>query len=744
MKYRFLLWKITVIAVVLFAGFTNTVIAQQADTVMVFGFEEGADENGLPIGTVGPWDWGDNGSIATIDSVNQHSGNYCGTIYNPTPHAIITCAMDVVTEDVIQPLGEYHLSVWVKTQLTEGEAQIIQCWDNNRVIHISGNTDWTLYEFDFTGPDASGNIRLHMQDAKGQAWYDDLVIVETAPPPSRDTVANPSFELPNADGTAPDNWYVIDWGCGNEEIGAPGQDTTHFVWDNTVAHTGNYSAMIQQIPCDTTSGFLNAAWGTEYLEFISGGLYEMSFWVKIENMPANGYAFDLNIGYNNVNLITIEHNTDRIQLKDTLLFPTDQDDNYWRNKIRFRLYGYPLNLDTLVNAWIDDVKFTYLGKQSSALDSLIVIKDGNNAILSWPMPAEVSNPIYHILMQPYIEDGNYPNNILENPGLETPNYDGSMPENWDQYIDTWAGQAAAPLFEFPADETYAGNFSVFLGELDPSDPAGIYARWEQTYDVSKLKMEQAYLYGAMVKYENVICLGDSIIDPNHPNGYYWDHGVVLWYDRYVFEFQNYDLVKLGWSTPVGTSNGWEQIFMPLPWAQIAPRHHFGVGLGQYWGGLTKGSLWIDNTFVVPFNEIATTTENTFTVENVPEGIKYFAVYVEDASGEYLASPAEIGLMKNPDAVGNEINKPFKFALKQNYPNPFNPTTTIKFSIPENGNVKLLIYDILGREIADLINKKMKPGNYSMKFNASQFASGVYFYRLQAGNHVAVKKMMLLK
>ncbi len=732
------------LSVVFVVGFTSKLTAQNADTVMVFGFEEGADENGLPIGTVGPWDWGDNGSIATIDSTNQHSGNYCGTIYNPEHSNIITCAMDVVTDDIVLPLGEYHLSVWVKTSLSAGEAQIIQAWDNNRVIHITGTTDWTKYEFDFTGPDNYPYIRLHMQDAKGQAWFDDLTIIQIQGPPTRDSVANPSFELPNDEGNAPADWYIIDWGCGNEEIGAPGQDTTHFVWDNTVAHTGNYSAMVQQIPCDTTASEVNAAWGTEYLNFKSGGLYEMSFWVKIENLPEVGYEFNLNIGYNNVNLITIDHNTDWVQLKDTLLFPTDQDDNNWRNKMRFRLHGSPVNQDTFPRVWIDDVKFAYLGSQSSVLDSLVVIKDGDNAELSWPQPPEISNPVYHILMQPYQPEGNYQNNILDNGDMEVPNADGSMPESWGQYIDTWAGQAATPLLEFPADETYQGNFSVFLGELDPSDPAGIYARWEQSYDASKLKMYQAYLYGAMVKYENVVCLGDSIVDPNHPNGGYWDHGVVLFYDRYVFEFQNEDLVKLGWSTPTGTSDGWEQIFIPLPWGQIAPRHRIGIGLGQYWSGLTKGSLWIDNAFVVPFDEIATTSENTFTVENVPEGIKYFAVYVEDASGEYLNSPARIGVLKNATAVDDNAVKPIKFALEQNYPNPFNPTTKIKFSIPSFGNVTLEVYDILGRKVSTLINKQMQAGNYAIDFKATNLSSGVYFYRLKQGNRINIKKMMLLK
>lgn len=105
----------------------------------------------------------------------------------------------------------------------------------------------------------------------------------------------------------------------------------------------------------------------------------------------------------------------------------------------------------------------------------------------------------------------------------------------------------------------------------------------------------------------------------------------------------------------------------------------------------------------------------------------------------------------PVTVENENNIPNEFALYQNYPNPFNPVTKIKFSITgvgRNGtssyNTKLIVYDILGREIKKLVNKQMKPGNYEVQFDASQLASGVYFYRLVSGNYSSTKKMNLLK
>ncbi len=88
--------------------------------------------------------------------------------------------------------------------------------------------------------------------------------------------------------------------------------------------------------------------------------------------------------------------------------------------------------------------------------------------------------------------------------------------------------------------------------------------------------------------------------------------------------------------------------------------------------------------------------------------------------------------------------PTVYSLSQNYPNPFNPTTTINFALPKAGDVSLVVYDILGRKVAELVNGNLAAGYHTINFNASNFASGVYFYRLQAGNFVSVKKLMLLK
>lgn len=87
---------------------------------------------------------------------------------------------------------------------------------------------------------------------------------------------------------------------------------------------------------------------------------------------------------------------------------------------------------------------------------------------------------------------------------------------------------------------------------------------------------------------------------------------------------------------------------------------------------------------------------------------------------------------------------YKLELKQNYPNPFNPTTTISFTIPLSQMVELKVYDMLGQEVAELVNEYVQGGSHSVQFNASHISSGIYFYKLKVGNFVQTKKLILLK
>lgn len=99
---------------------------------------------------------------------------------------------------------------------------------------------------------------------------------------------------------------------------------------------------------------------------------------------------------------------------------------------------------------------------------------------------------------------------------------------------------------------------------------------------------------------------------------------------------------------------------------------------------------------------------------------------------------------SPQGGINTFEVPDHYFLNQNYPNPFNPETIIKFGIPTTENVKLVVYDILGREVKTLLNEVMIPGTYEVNFDASNLSSGIYFYRIETPNFTQMKQMVIMK
>jgi len=149
---------------------------------------------------------------------------------------------------------------------------------------------------------------------------------------------------------------------------------------------------------------------------------------------------------------------------------------------------------------------------------------------------------------------------------------------------------------------------------------------------------------------------------------------------------------------------------------------------------TNEGQFITIGYVEGFGTTTEPQEYTYFDNTVGTGTYFYRLKQIDFGGQYEYS----------DEIEVEVNGPLTFALEQNYPNPFNPSTIIKYSVPENGFVKLSVFNLVGEEVSVLVNQEVDAGFYESTFSAANLPSGTYFYRLQAGNTVQVKKMVLLK
>ncbi len=149
----------------------------------------------------------------------------------------------------------------------------------------------------------------------------------------------------------------------------------------------------------------------------------------------------------------------------------------------------------------------------------------------------------------------------------------------------------------------------------------------------------------------------------------------------------------------------------------------------------KAETWDNVGFVEGNGTTNAPKEYSFTDKNITTGKYSYRLKQIDLDGKFAYSQTvevEIGSLPN------------EFALMQNYPNPFNPTTMISYQIPVNSNVSLKVYDAIGREVATLVNEVKEAGYYSATFDAAGLSSGIYFAKLQSGETVRLKKMIMLK
>jgi hypothetical protein len=139
------------------------------------------------------------------------------------------------------------------------------------------------------------------------------------------------------------------------------------------------------------------------------------------------------------------------------------------------------------------------------------------------------------------------------------------------------------------------------------------------------------------------------------------------------------------------------------------------------------------------------TESSFNYDSTGNSSVQFRARVRDSQDKWSIWSNPISIKINDQSIINSINDIVTtYNVSQNFPNPFNPSTKIQFQIPNDSFVNLIVYNILGSEVATIVNEEKTAGSYEVEFIASDLASGIYFYTLEAGSYVETKKMILLK
>ncbi len=179
-----------------------------------------------------------------------------------------------------------------------------------------------------------------------------------------------------------------------------------------------------------------------------------------------------------------------------------------------------------------------------------------------------------------------------------------------------------------------------------------------------------------------------------------------------------------------TVTGISENDMRLEWTTASETNNYGFEIQRS----TDGVKFKKIGFVKGNGTTSNINHYSFVDEDLNSGLYYYRLKQIDFDGTYSYS----------EIIKAEVKAPDSYGLGQNYPNPFNPVTTIPFRIKEAGKVKIKVFNILGQEVATIVNKVMQPGYYKETFNASDLASGMYFYVMIVNGKTFMKKFVLLK
>jgi hypothetical protein len=443
-----------------------------------------------------------------------------------------------------------------------------------------------------------------------------------------------------------------------------------------------------------------------------------------------------------------------------------------------RLPGFPINYPDNDNVQPRFVSLYDLDNDGKI--EIIVSRFGEVTVFNfdgtiksgWPKKI-VGNARYNPAIGDINGDGNgeliftafkFVNQILDTSSVFILEHNGEFfSSNWPKYFSpglfSWSSSPSLYVSKNSPDSTF------FLVVLDSAAAPGQTQSWHKflKYDIHGNILSSKSYYASHD-------FGTLVLGDINKNGYLEFASGTQQESNYLSVFDS-DLDRLsGWPQPGGgehyatvaigkltyenelnvISNTWEAI--PNGYGNIYSYSLNGSQL--HWSslrpwGIVKGISLADLNNDGNVELIAVTSQNStnlyaWTIPGIPFTHEDFP-WPQYGHDRYRTN--QHGFIPPDEPVGIQpmnTNVPVSFNLYQNFPNPFNPTTSIKFDVAKNGNVKLIVFDILGREVSTLVNENLNPGTYQVSFNVSNFSSGIYFYQLQGEGYLNTMKMIMIK
>ena len=267
--------------------------------------------------------------------------------------------------------------------------------------------------------------------------------------------------------------------------------------------------------------------------------------------------------------------------------------------------------------------------------------------------------------------------------------------------------------------------------------------WPAVYEPDTLQIRVSTTDTSVASFTTVLATYDVNTFPNPDFGEYKIDLSSFAGQNVFIAFRHYDFngngmylddVSVAGSVPVELASFAASVSgndVTLSWMTATELNNSGFNVER----TTGKESWTELGFIEGHGTTTETHVYTFIDKGLAEGTYSYRIKQVDFDGSYKYYDL------NQDV---EIAAPISYALSQNYPNPFNPTTKIKYSVPFDGFVSVAVFNILGKKVANILGSVQKAGNYELTFDATNLASGMYIYRMKAGDFVSIKKMMILK